>query len=181
MVRGDTGGDLASVERVVRGLKASRPVSERLALGMDHRLDGVGKVELAEDLADRRRPTVWQEDRCIGRPARVAVLIVGDEVREERIDGKALARAAYGGGGCVGEAHRPEAAQRLDPGGGRGRDHGAQQSLWYGAAEALREELCGRGAGPRAEPVYGQRLALHGLYDDRRDAGEVDEVAMHDG
>jgi len=143
------------------------------------KLQGPAKVGLNEHLADRRGAPARQIDRCIGRPAPIAFLVIDDVLRHQRVHREALARESDRGARNVTEAHGAVALQHGEPRIRCGRHDGAQYTRRHAPAVLLPEHLRTRGPRPDAEPVDRDHFALvrHPQHD-RRHAGEVDDIGL---
>ena len=122
--------DVALVEGLARGIEPGLAP----ALGrhgrflVRHELHGGGEIRLHEDLADPRRAALRQVDRDTRGKSPVLGLVLGDDLRHERIDREAVAGEADCRCGNLAEAHRPPARERRDPGVGCSRYNGAQHA-----------------------------------------------------
>jgi hypothetical protein len=152
----------------------------RGALGIGHVLDGGGERLLHEDLADPRRPVSRQIERRVSRKHAVLGLVRGNDLRHQRIDGKAVAGEGDRGGRHLGEAHGAEMRERSDPGVGGRRHDGAQHPLRDLAAVPAPEEVARDRLWPRTQAGDGDHAVLGGaVNDDRRHAGEVHVFGLH--
>ena len=179
VIGGDVVGDRALVEAVVRGAQLRRAVARRLALGLDHALDGAREIGLPEPVAHRGRAAARPED---GGVLWIAIDLGGvdlERVAQLRIHVEAVARELIRGRHRLLEAERAEAPQRLDVRRRRGGKHLAQDALGHALA-ALGAQACDVG---RRRPVAEARERDHAVFglevdQRRRDAGEANDVGL---
>ncbi len=99
----------------------------------------------------------------------------------QRIHRKAVPRQADRRCRDLAKAHRAIAPERRDPGVGGGRHHGSQHALRDFAAVLALKELRVEGPWPGAETGDRHDLLFVGEVDhDRRDPGDIDEIALQD-
>ena len=175
LISRDRRRDVAAIERIVRGLKPGLS-SGRRAFSVHHELQGSSEVFLFEDRANGGNVAIGQEYLRGRRMPRDLVLFGGDDLVEERIDGKAIARGTNRRGGDITEGHRAPAAQRLYPvRRGRGND-GVQQAIGDRAAVLVVEHGdVGRGR-PWSDTVDDPDRSIHEANHDRRDPAEADKL-----
>ena len=177
-------GDVPGVESVARSFQSGFAPALGCYGGflVHHVLHGGGELLLHEDLADPRRAALRQIDRNVRRESPVLGLVLGDDLRHQRIDRETVAGKADCRCGNLAEAHRAPARERRDPGVGCRRHHGAQHASRDLAAMVLLEVValrCAFGHVPR--PGIGDDAVLGGGIDhDRRDAREVHVFGLHD-
>ena len=129
----------------------------------------------------RERLAVAMIDRGVLRPAPIVLDLVLQERRHDGMHRKAVARIADGRRRDLAEAHGAVALQRQDPGVGRRRNHGAQEAHGNRAVVVADELLDVERLRPPAEAGDRHGLVAVGQVDQhRRDAGELDLVAVHD-
>ena len=172
--------EVAGVERRPRRLQAGLAALGRSRLLLvDHVLQAAGEVALHEHLAHLRRTPVGQIDGPVRRPLLVFLAMRGDGLAQQRMGGEAVPGEAHRGRRHIAEAHGAPALQRLDPGIGRRWHHRAQQAARDLAAVALHEIVGRHQLGPHAQAADRENLpALGVVEDDRRHAGDIDEVAL---
>ena len=124
-----------------------------------------------------RRTALRQIERDVRRKRPILGLMVGDDLRHQRVDGKAVAGEADRRLRHLAEAHGAEALERRDPGIGRRRHHGAQDALRNLAAVVLLEVVALDRLRPGAETRDRDDAILGGgIDDDRRHAREVHDI-----
>ena len=107
--------------------------------------------------------------------------MVGNDFRQERVDRKAVAGIADRRLRDFPKAHRAEALERRDPGVGRRRHQGAEDSQRNGTAMVLLEVIGPDRLRPRAQSRDRDDAILgSGIDDDRRHAREVHVFRLHD-
>ena len=99
----------------------------------------------------------------------------------QRIHREALSRQTGGCSRDITKAHRAVASERRDPSVGVGRHHGSQHAFGDLAAVLAHEKLRVERLRPWTEASDCHHLLLVGEIDhDRRDTGDVDEIALQD-
>ena len=181
MVLDDGRCDVAPIEGGTGGGEARGTVAAGGALLIRHVLEGAPEIGLHEDIADGRRAATGQVDRRVGRPAGVVLRLLGDDARHQRVHDEAVAREPDRGLGHLAEGHGSVAFERGDPGVRRGRRDGTQQAHRDVPVVLTLEEIGRHRGGPGAEAADGLHLPrLRAVEDDRRDAPDIDEIAVHD-
>ena len=174
-------GDVSLVDRVARRHDRVRP-ARALVRSLDPREapEQCPELALSQDLADARRPSIWQEDRRARRPLPQPLLETFDRGREPRIHGKAIAEVDRRGE-HLREREPAVPRERGEPRVSGRRRHRSRHTDGHVVAvpRAVRREIERRR--PVPEPVdrfrSGHPRAVH---DDRRDAAEVGEVPLED-
>ena len=148
---------------------------------VDHVLQRARKILLAEHVAGSGGVAVGQENARVLGKATVFLLVDDDGLDEARVGRKTVVCQANGSRRHIAEAHGAVGFQRRDPARGRPRHDAALQALGDLAAVVLAEILRRRLHRPHAETVDGDDLAGLGQPDhDRRDACDVDQIALRD-
>ena len=173
-------GDVAAIERIVRGAQTGLPPVRRpSAFRIRHVLQAAGKVGLDESLAHRRHPPARQEYRRGIRPLANLVLFRRQYLGQERIGRKPVACESDCRGGDLAERHRAVPRQRSDPVGGSGRNNRVQDAV-RDAPAVMGAEILGAGClGPRADAADHHWFFVAGkMNHDWRNAAEADELAL---
>ena len=152
----------------------------RGGLLVHHVLNGGCQLLLHEDFSGPRRSVLRQIDRDARRKHPVLGLMLGDDLRHQRVDRKSLVGETDRRCRHLAEAHGAETLERRDPGIGRRRHYGAQDALRDLAGMVRLEEVAldrlrpGAETGDREDAIVGG-----GIDDDRRHPREVHIFGLH--
>ena len=169
--------DITAIESRMGGGKACNPTFTRRAFFFFHHVGKAARqIALHKPLTDPRRRAAGQENRRIGRPARIFRDMRRNTFREQRIHRKAFRRVANGVLRHIAKTHAAMAFQSRNPGIGGGRHHGTTHALGDLPAMFAHEDIRRQGSRPMAKPGDGFHLPIGQPDHNGRDTRDIHQI-----
>ena len=169
--------DIAAIKRRMRRRQPGKPALGHCAFFFIHHISQAAcQIALYKPLTDPRRRAARQENRRIGRPARIFHDMCRNTFREQRIHRKTLRRVANGILRNIAKAHGAMAFQRRDPGIRRCRHHGAAHALRNLPAMFAHEDIRRKRRWPMAKPRDGFHLTIGQPDHNGRNPGHIHQI-----